>query len=55
MACHHLLDDYFRKGSDLRAFTEADLRAVEQRINSRPRQRLAWRMPARIMEAELAG
>ncbi len=50
-----LLRQYFPKGSDLRAFTLADLRAVEQRINSRPRKRLAWRSPARVMEAELAG
>jgi IS30 family transposase len=43
------------KGSDLRAYTLADLQAVEQRINDRPRQRLAWRSPARVMETELAG
>jgi transposase, IS30 family len=34
--------------------TLTDLRAVEQRINSRPRKRLAWRSPARAMETELA-
>ena len=41
-----LLRQYFPKGSDLRTFTLADLRVVEQRINSRPRKRLAWRSPA---------
>ena len=50
-----LLRQYFPKGSDLRAYTLADLQAVEQRINDRPRQRLAWRSPARVMETELAG
>ncbi|GAA3164995.1 IS30 family transposase [Blastococcus jejuensis] len=50
-----LLRQYFPKGSDLRTFTLADLRAVEQRINSRPRRRLTWRSPARVMETELAG
>jgi IS30 family transposase len=50
-----LLRQYFPEGSDLRAYTLADLQAVEQRINDRPRQRLAWRSPARVMETELAG
>jgi IS30 family transposase len=50
-----LLRQYFPKGSDLRAFTAADLQAVEQRLNDRPRKRLAWRSPAQVMEAELAG
>jgi IS30 family transposase len=46
---------YFPKGSDLRAHSLEDLQAVEQHINGRPRKRLAWRSPARVMEAELAG
>jgi IS30 family transposase len=50
-----LLRQYFPKGSDLRAYSLADLRAVEQRLNSRPRKRLAWRSPARAMETEMAG
>jgi IS30 family transposase len=50
-----LLRQYFPKGADLRTYTRADLQAVEQRINNRPRKRLAWRSPARAMEAELAG
>jgi IS30 family transposase len=50
-----LLRQYFPKGADLRTYTLADLQAVEQRINNRPRKRLAWRSPARAMEAELAG
>ena len=50
-----LLRQYFPKGSDLRAFTLDDLRAVEDRINRRPRKRLSWRSPAHAMEAEMAG
>jgi IS30 family transposase len=50
-----LLRQYFPKGTDLRTYTLADLQAVEQRINNRPRKRLAWRSPARATEAELAG
>ena len=48
-----LLRQYFPKGSDLRTFTQADLRAVEQQLNERPRKRLGWRSPTRAMEAEL--
>ena len=49
-----LLRQYFAKGSDLRAFSPADLRAVEERLNERPRKRLGWRSPAQAMAAELA-
>ncbi len=49
-----LLRQYFPKGSDLRAFSLADLREVEQRLNDRPRRRLGWRSPAQAMETELA-
>jgi transposase, IS30 family len=49
-----LLRQYFPKGSDLRAYTAEDLRAVEHRLNDRPRKRLAWRSPTLAMEAELA-
>jgi transposase, IS30 family len=49
-----LLRPYFAKGSDLRAFSLADLRAVEERLNDRPRKRLGWRSPAQAMAAELA-
>jgi transposase, IS30 family len=50
-----LLRQYFPKSGDLRVFTLADLQAVEERINDRPRKRLAWHSPARVMETELAG
>ena len=44
-----LLRQYFPKGSDLRAFSLADLQEVEQRLNERPRRRLGWRSPAQAM------
>ena len=50
-----LLRQYFSKCSDLRGFTIADLRAVEHRLNSRPRKRLGWHSPTRVMDVELAG
>jgi IS30 family transposase len=50
-----LLRQYFPKGCDLRAFSAADLQAVEDRVNRRPRKRLAWRTPAHVLGAELAG
>ncbi|MGK5169480.1 IS30 family transposase [Geodermatophilus sp. CPCC 205761] len=49
-----LLRQYFPKGSDLRRFSAADLRAVERRLNERPRKRLDWLSPTRAMEAALA-
>jgi IS30 family transposase len=49
-----LLRQYFPKGSDLQRFTAADLRTVERRLNDRPRKRLGWRCPTRVMELELA-
>jgi IS30 family transposase len=49
-----LLRQYFPKGSDLHAFSLADLQEIEGRLNERPRKRLGWRSPAQAMAAELA-
>ncbi len=49
-----LLRQYFPKGSDLRAYSPADLRAVEERINTRPRKVLGWSTPAEILAAAIA-
>lgn len=48
-----LLRQYFPKGSDLRIHTAEDLRAVEERINTRPRKTLNWTTPASILAAAL--
>ncbi len=44
-----LLRQYFPKGTDLSAYTEADLAAVALALNSRPRKSLNWRTPAEAL------
>ena len=48
-----LLRQYFPKRTDLSTHTAADLRAVEQRLNGRPRKVLGWRTPADVFGAGL--
>lgn len=48
-----LLRQYFPKGSNLSVHTEADLRAVEERLNHRPRKILGWRTPAQVFAADI--
>ncbi|MGK8558811.1 IS30 family transposase [Nocardia gipuzkoensis] len=50
-----LLRQYFPKASDLSVHGPEDLRAVERRINTRPRKVLGWRTAAEVFETELAG
>jgi IS30 family transposase len=44
-----LLRQYFPKGSDLTQYTEADLKAVADGLNARPRKTLNWATPAETM------
>jgi IS30 family transposase len=49
-----LLHQYFPKRTDLSVRTAADLRAIEERLNNRPRKTLGWRTPADIFLQALA-
>jgi len=40
-----LLRQYFPKGTDLSKFTRAQLKAVQDELNDRPRKTLEWRTP----------
>jgi transposase, IS30 family len=50
-----LLRQYFPKGTNLAVYDLADLRAVEQKLNNRPRKTLGWATPAEIYNAALTG
>lgn len=53
-----LLREYFPKGTDLSVHTSADLQAVEDQINDRPRKRLGYATPrealANLIDEDLA-
>ena len=42
-----LLRQYFRKGTDLSGYSQAQLNAVARRLNERPRKTLKFETPAR--------
>lgn len=48
-----MLRQYFPKRTDLSIHTIEDLRAVEQRLNDRPRKTLGWRTPTDVFTARL--
>ena len=43
-----LIRYYFPKGTDFATVTDTEIRAVEQRLNNRPRKRLGWQTPQEV-------
>jgi transposase, IS30 family len=48
-----LLRQYFPKGTSLRRYTQADLDAVADQLNGRPRQTLGWQTPSEALNTVL--
>ncbi len=44
-----LLRQYFPKGTDFAAVTDAEVREAQDQLNGRPRETLGWRSPAEAM------
>jgi len=49
-----LLHQYFPKGTNLDVFSRADLAAVADELNGRPRQRLGWMKPSEVFGQSVA-
>ena len=49
-----LLRQYFPKGSDLSGYTQAQLDAIADELNGRPRMTLGWRKPLEVYAEHLA-
>jgi len=51
---NRLLRQYFPKGTDLSACSQADLNRVALRLNQRPRKTLGFRSPAAVLDESVA-
>ncbi len=51
---NRLLRQYLTKTGDLRVHTQADLDAIADRLNTRPRKTLGWRTPAAALAEVIA-
>lgn len=49
-----LLRQYYPKGMDLSTVNQAQLDAVAKKLNTRPRQTLGWKTPARVLETSVS-
>jgi transposase, IS30 family len=45
-----LLRQYFPKGTDLSVYSQAELGAVADELNNRPRQTLGWLQPTEVLD-----
>ena len=48
-ASNGLLRQYFPKGTDLSGYTQAELDAVADELNNRPRKTPGWRKPTEVI------
>jgi transposase, IS30 family len=48
-----LIREYFPKGTDFTKVTDADLREVERKLNTRPRKGLAYKTPLQVIHEHL--
>ncbi|EIL95461.1 integrase catalytic subunit, partial [Rhodanobacter spathiphylli B39] len=46
-----LIRQYLPKGCDLSVYSDADIQAIEDKINQRPRKRLDFRTPQYVFDA----
>jgi IS30 family transposase len=49
-----LLRQYYPKGTDLSAVTQAQLDSVAKKLNTRPRETLNWKTPAYILDSSVS-
>jgi IS30 family transposase len=49
-----LLRQYFSKGMDLSAVSQAQLDTVARKLNTRPRETLEWKTPAYVLESSVS-
>jgi len=49
-----LLRQYYPKGANLSAATQAQLDSVAKKLNTRPRETLNWKTPAYILDSSVS-